>query len=103
MQITTKKVEAGIILVIEGSIDNATSSAFQESVLNAMNETNKLLLDLDKVDYISSDGLRALLYSQSVAVKKACSMKIIHVQKSINEIFEVSGLSRILHIEYTSD
>lgn len=63
-----------------------------------MDGVSELVLDFEKPDYISSAGLRVLLSAQKVMVKKG-RMKVIHVNESIMEIFEITGFSDILNIE----
>jgi anti-sigma B factor antagonist len=58
----------------------------------------ELTIDFDKVEYISSSGLRVLLAEQKVMNKQG-SMKLINVNDTIMEIFEVTGFTDILTIE----
>ena len=51
-----------------------------------------------KLDYISSAGLRVLLTAQKTMNRQG-SMKIVHVCETIMEIFEVTGFLDILTIE----
>ena len=53
---------------------------------------------MEKLDYISSAGLRVLLSAQKVMVKKG-GMKVIHANETVMEIFEITGFSDILNIE----
>ena len=55
-------------------------------------------MDFEKLDYISSAGLRVLLSTQKVMTRQG-GMKVINVNDSIMEIFEVTGFSDILTIE----
>ena len=55
-------------------------------------------MDFEKLEYISSAGLRVLLSAQKIMAKQG-EMKIIHVNESIMEIFEVTGFADILTIE----
>lgn len=55
-------------------------------------------MDFEKLEYISSAGLRVLLSAQKIMNKQG-EMKLIHVNEVINEIFEVTGFSDILTIE----
>ncbi|MEE6208323.1 MAG: STAS domain-containing protein, partial [Alphaproteobacteria bacterium] len=50
------------------------------------------------LDYISSAGLRVLLSSQKIMNKQG-AMKLINVNSTINDVFEVTGFSDILTIE----
>ena len=55
-------------------------------------------MDFEKLDYISSAGLRVLLSAQK-AMSKQGSMKVIHVSDLVMEVFEVTGFTDILTIE----
>jgi anti-sigma B factor antagonist len=55
-------------------------------------------MDFEKLDYISSAGLRVLLATQKVMNRQG-SMTIRHVSDVIHEIFEVTGFVDILSIE----
>ena len=52
----------------------------------------------EKLQYMSSAGLRILLLTQKRMMKQG-QMKVLHVGETIMEIFEVTGFSEILTIE----
>ena len=58
----------------------------------------ELTFDFEKLDYISSAGLRVLLSAQK-AMNNQGKMKIVHANEMILEIFEVTGFADILTIE----
>ena len=60
--------------------------------------SDRRILDLEKLEYMSSAGLRVLLAAQK-QMNKQGSMKVTHVNQIISEIFEVTGFSEILTIE----
>ena len=55
-------------------------------------------MDFEKLEYISSAGLRVLLSAQKIMSRQG-EMKLIHVSDTIMEIFEVTGFADILTIE----
>ncbi|MBE7721716.1 MAG: STAS domain-containing protein, partial [Lacrimispora celerecrescens] len=57
-----------------------------------------LVLDFEKLDYLSSAGLRVLLAAQK-AMNRQGDMVVRHVNETISEIFEVTGFCDILTIE----
>ena len=57
-----------------------------------------MTLDFEKLDYISSAGLRVLLSAQKVMAKQG-EMTIKNVKPEIMEIFDVTGFVDILNIE----
>lgn len=57
-----------------------------------------LTIDMVALEYISSAGLRVLLSAQKVMNRQG-EMKVLHVNETILNIFEVTGFSDILTIE----
>ena len=55
-------------------------------------------MNFEKLDYISSAGLRVLLSAQKIMNKQG-GMKLCHVNENIMEILEVTGFVDILTIE----
>lgn len=58
----------------------------------------ELIFDFEKLEYISSAGLRVLLSTQKIMNKQG-GMKILNVNDIIMEIFKVTGFADILTIE----
>ena len=55
-------------------------------------------LDCANMAYISSAGLRVLLKAQKVMNRQG-SMKLIHVNEEVAEVFDITGFSDILTVE----
>ena len=55
-------------------------------------------MDFEKLEYISSAGLRVLLSAQKTMNNQG-SMKVINVNDTVMEIFEVTGFVDVLTIE----
>lgn len=94
-----KKVDGkNIELVLSGRIDTTTAPELDKAIQEIIGNAQNLVFNFADIDYISSAGLRVLLTSQK-AMNKQGSMKVIHVNESVMEIFEVTGFSEILSIE----
>jgi len=63
-----------------------------------MDGAETLTLDLSKLEYISSAGLRVLLSAHKVMAGKG-GMKVKNVNEIVQEVLEVTGFSDILTIE----
>lgn len=83
---------------VTGQLDAATSPQFEKQVRENIDGVEELVLDLAKTEYLSSAGLRAVLYTQKVMNEQG-SMKVIHVSQSIMDIFVVTGFNGILTFE----
>lgn len=64
----------------------------------SLNEIDFLIMDFSGLEYISSAGLRVLLSAQKVMNKQG-KMVIRHVNKTILEVFKVTGFVDILTLE----
>lgn len=94
-----KKLEGDKLYVaVEGRLDTITSPDLEKEIDADIEGVKELTLDFEKLEYISSSGLRVLLAEQKVMNKQG-SMKLINVNETIMEIFEVTGFTDILTIE----
>ena len=83
---------------LEGRLDTVTAPDLEQDISGSLEGVTELVLDFEKLEYISSAGLRVLLATQKT-MKKQGEMQLIHVNEIIMEIFEVTGFSEILTIE----
>lgn len=94
-----KNVEGDkVTLALSGRLDTTTSPEFEAEIKNTITQAQELYLDLEKLDYVSSAGLRVFLIAQKTMNKRG-KMVIKNVNEIITEIFEVTGFIDILTIE----
>ena len=85
-------------LSLGGRLDTTTAPEFEAAVKALPEDVMALVIDMEALDYISSAGLRVLLVAQKTMNKKG-TMKVIHINETVMEIFEVTGFADILTIE----
>ena len=94
-----KTIENGkATFALEGRLDTVTAPELEKSLKDSIDGVAELVLNFDKLEYISSAGLRVLLSAQKTMSEKG-GMKITNVSEIISEIFEVTGFSEILTVE----
>ena len=98
MNITKIVDENGLTVALDGRLDTITAPELEKELGHSLEGVRELTFDLAKLEYISSAGLRVLLAAQKIMNKQG-SMKLIHVDEVIMEIFEVTGFTDILTIE----
>ncbi|MBQ7699267.1 MAG: STAS domain-containing protein [Clostridia bacterium] len=98
MTITKNQNGDKLTIVLEGRLDTTTSPQLEAELRTSVNGISGLTFDFEKLDYISSAGLRVLLAAQKVMNKQG-EMKITNVKPEIMEIFDVTGFVDILSIE----
>lgn len=99
MQIT-KSVSEGVLTVqIDGRIDTTTAPMLEGELKHSVtNEVKSLIFDFEKVEYMSSAGIRVIMAADKVMSRQG-EMKLIHVNDEIMEIFDMTGLADLLMIE----
>ena len=85
-------------LALEGRLGTTTAPELEKELKDSLDGVTDLTFDLEKLEYISSAGLRVLLSAQKTMNKQG-AMKLVHVGEVIMEIFEVTGFSDILTIQ----
>ncbi len=98
MTIKTHKDSTKLTVNVEGRIDTATAPEFEQKTKAELDGVTELVLDFSELNYISSAGLRVLLSLQKTMNKQG-SMKLIGVNETVRDIFEVTGFSDILTVE----
>lgn len=98
MTIQKTASEAALTLALEGRLDTTTAPALEEELKNSLEGVTELALDFEKLEYISSAGLRVLLSAQK-QMNKQGNMVIRNVCADIMEVFEITGFSDILTVE----
>lgn len=98
MQINYTKETSKLIIAPEGRIDTLSAPEFEKKVGEIIDGVSELVLDMAKVEYVSSAGLRVILKVQKLMLRQG-KMKLTNVNESVMEVFEITGFSDILCIE----
>ena len=98
MKIIKMQNAAAVTVALEGRLDSMTAPALETELKALTDGALEIVFDMEKLEYISSAGLRVLLSAHKVMAKTG-GMKIIHSNETVMDIFEITGFSDILNIE----
>lgn len=98
MTIETEKMEKTLILRLEGRLDTNTAPQLQDSLDNMPEDVKELQIDMERLAYVTSAGLRILLATMKKMKASGSSMTIYHVNNEIMEVFNITGFKRYLDI-----
>lgn len=79
-------------------MDTTTSPKLEEELRGSVDGITSLAIDFEKLEYISSAGLRVLLSMQKIMNKQG-QMLLKNVSETVMEVFEVTSFSEFLNIE----
>ena len=98
MQITSESGDGATVVRLEGNLDTNTSSEVHDYLNRAMDDgATKFVVSLDKVDFVSSAGLRILL-ATAKRLGGGGVLRICGLNETVTEVFEISGFSAIFNV-----
>lgn len=98
LKISMTKDGAEYTFLPEGRLDTITSPDLESEINEVIGDATKLTLDLSKLDYISSAGLRVLLGALQDMEGKG-EMVVCNLTPSVHEVFELTGFARLFNIK----
>ena len=87
-----------LTVALEGRLDTTTAPKLEEELRSSVDGITRLVFDVEKLEYVSSAGLRVLLAMQKLMNQQG-EMMLQNVNEAVMEVFEVTGFSDILRIE----
>lgn len=98
MTIETERMEEMLLLRLEGRLDTNTAPQFQEVLDNMLEGIKELQIDMERLEYVTSAGLRVLLATMKKMKAGGGSMTVLHVNNAVMEVFNITGFKRYLDI-----
>jgi len=99
MEITKTQSGESVVLGLSGRLDTVTSPKLQDALAEALTDYDNVVLNFAGIDYVSSAGLRVLLFGQKKSHSSSKAMKLKNVSAEVMEVFEVTGFNGMLTIE----
>lgn len=99
MEISVKQSEQMSIVMIEGSIDALTADQITTCLDEQIKNGEKhLVVDLGKVDFMSSVGLRIMLGALKETRKLGGDLCLACAQEGVARVLKMSGFTNLLEI-----
>ena len=99
LNIEIRKEDGTLTVYPEGMINTNTAGEFKERLNEIPDDAGKVIVDLEKLKYISSAGLRVILGLHNRIEKGGGELIFTNVNNVIREVFEDTGFSDFLTIE----
>lgn len=94
----TKTVENNTaILFVEGWLDTQSSPELGKEI-KSLSNINELILDFEKLDYISSSGLREVVSAYKKMKSGNGTFSVINVSSEVMDVFKLTGFDEKLDI-----
>jgi anti-sigma B factor antagonist len=92
------------LIYLIGSLDTNTSPNAEAKFKELLDgNTRKIVVNLEQLEYISSSGLRVLLWTAKKLKASGGDLRLCHSNDIVQEVFDISGFSSILNIFQTEE
>lgn len=99
MKIHTTNDQGNITVELAGRLNTTTAPQLEEELKSVISEATDLVLDFTNLAYISSAGLRVLLWAQKTMDNQGGFMVVRHANEDVCEVFTITGFADILTLE----
>ncbi|MCR5496138.1 MAG: STAS domain-containing protein [Treponema sp.] len=99
MKVTqTRNETRSIELNVEGRLDTQTAPQLEEIVKEVSKENRKIIMDLSRVNYISSSGIRVIVLAHKIMTSLEGTFSIRNPSSFCLQVFSATGLDTMLNI-----
>ena len=106
MELTHRRLPTVDVLELSGRMMAGEAAQLRERIEQLFSEgRSRVLLDLSKLEYISSGGLRVLVEARKRAREQKASrsspagdVRILHLPPEIKRVFDMTGVTTLFHV-----
>lgn len=104
MSLATENTGDVLIVQPEGQIHSANAAAIETDLMGHVDKgARKVLIDMSRLEFISSAGLRVLLVLAKRLKQESGKLVLCRLNPQVREVFEISGFLAILTATDTRD
>ena len=104
MIFTSEKVGSALVASVAGQVNSANAAGLESQLLGLVDEgEHQWVLDLSRLEYISSAGLRVALMLAKRLREQGGQLVLCGLQPHVYEVFDISGFLAILTVVDTRD
>jgi anti-sigma B factor antagonist len=104
MDISEDRKADAVILSLSGKLDATTAKTFEDRILGVINGgTQRLVVDLSQLDYVSSSGLRVFILAAKRLQTVDGKIVLCSLKDHVRQVFDLAGFSSMLSIYATRD
>ena|ERR1700731_2530093 len=86
-----------LVVTLRGKLNSTNAPNVEQEILERLDQgTRHMIIDLDKVDYMSSAGLRVMLVAEKRLRTAAGQLVVCGIGAAVREVLDISGFLSIL-------
>ena len=99
----TDSTQSASVMTVRGRVDSDSAPELETALMKLLNDgKNKIVLNLQSVDFLSSAGLRAIVQAYQAAKKSGGDVRLAAVSQPVEVILRTVGMMQMLQM-YPTD
>lgn len=95
-EVTHRTTDAAVVVYVDGDLTTNTSPDVEADILEVMEDEGKhLVINVEKVNFIASTGLRVILSLGKKLSSKGLKLTVCSMNPSTKSVFEMSGFTKL--------
>lgn len=103
VEITTKIEDSIYTITVDGEVDASSSIHLDNALEASFSNQKNILLDLEKLEYISSAGLGVFISRLEEVKEKNINLVFYGMNENVRQVFNILGLESLLNIKGTKE
>jgi len=104
LDVETTQQGPASVLTLRGEIDVYTAPRLRQTIVDLVDGgASKIVVDMEKVDFLDSTGLGVLVEGLKRAKSRDGTLSIVVTQDKILKIFDITGLNKAFPIHRSVD
>lgn len=88
---------------LDKELDSFNCQQVQDDILAILAKGSSAVIDMTPCNYISSTGLRVLLYSKKMAAAKGLKLYLVGISDEVKDVMDVTGFNTFFDIFSTME
>lgn len=99
MKISTRQVDGVVVVDLEGRLDSQTAGFGNDEMVRIVKGDNKhVLINLEKLEFITSAGLRVLLMAAKLLQTAGGKLQLCAANQFVKDVLETSGFTNLISL-----
>lgn len=99
----TEVADGHVLLHVEGDVDLDSSAALRQALLEALEQSATVVVDVAEVGFIDSSGLSALVWGHGRAQESGGGLRLRHPSPMLRRLLQITALDKVLAVDDSED
>lgn len=99
LKISFERLRKDLTISLSGKLNSDAANQSRENILSALDGAEKIIFDLNGLEYISAAGFRILVAAFKQIKAQGGSMTIKNVAAQVKEVLDMTGFTQIFNVE----